>query len=92
MSIHQLIYLSKASRPFDSVDFLKLLTSARKNNINLRVTGSLFYNGDWFLQVLEGDLPTIQDLFRKIENDNRHMQAKVLYLKPGKNRKFLAGL
>lgn len=88
MSLHQLIYLSKASRQLDSVDFLKLLTVARENNINLRVTGSLFYNGGWFLQVLEGDLPIIQDLYRKIENDDRHMQAKVLYLEPANNRTF----
>ena len=88
MSIHQLIYLSKASRQLDSVDFLKLLKVARENNINLRVTGSLFYNGGWFLQVLEGDLPIIQDLYRKIENDDRHMQAKVLYLEPATSRTF----
>ena len=88
MSLHQLIYLSKASRQLDSVDFLKLLSVARENNINLRVTGSLFYNGGWFLQVLEGDLPVIQDLYRKIEHDDRHMQAKVLYLEPAKNRTF----
>jgi hypothetical protein len=88
MSLHQLIYLSKASRQLDSVDFLKLLTVARENNINLRVTGSLFYNGGWFLQVLEGDLPVIQELYRKIEQDDRHMQAKVLYLEPAKSRTF----
>ena len=88
MSLHQLIYLSKASRQLDSVDFLNLLKVARENNINLRVTGSLFFNGGWFLQVLEGDLPVIQDLYRKIEQDDRHMQAKVLYLEPAKNRTF----
>ncbi|GMM83869.1 BLUF domain-containing protein [Pseudoalteromonas sp. MTN2-4] len=88
MSIHQLIYLSKASRQLDSVDFLKLLKVARENNINLRVTGSLFYNGGWFVQVLEGDLPIIQDLYRKIENDDRYMQAKVLYLEPATSRTF----
>lgn len=88
MSLHQLIYLSKASRQLDSVDFLRLLEVARENNVNLRVTGSLFYNGGWFLQVLEGDLPIIQDLYRKIEQDDRHIQAKVLYLEPAKNRTF----
>ncbi|ALO44189.1 BLUF domain-containing protein [Pseudoalteromonas phenolica] len=88
MSLHQLIYLSKASRHLDSVDFLKLLGVARENNLNLRVTGSLFYNGGWFLQVLEGDLHIIQDLYRKIENDDRHMQAKVLYLEPANSRTF----
>lgn len=88
MSLHQLIYLSKASRKLSSVDFLNLLKIARENNINLRVTGSLFYNGGWFLQVLEGDLPIIQELYRKIENDDRHMHAKVLYLEPAKNRTF----
>ncbi|RJE72187.1 blue light sensor protein [Pseudoalteromonas sp. MSK9-3] len=88
MSLHQLIYLSKASRALTSVDFLEILEVAKRNNASLGVTGSLFYNGGWFLQVLEGDVTVINSLYRRIEQDERHLQSQVIYLEPASCRVF----
>lgn len=87
-SVHQLIYLSKASRALHSVDFLNILNASKKNNQSNRVTGSLFYNGGWFLQVLEGDINVVQDLYRRIEQDDRHTNSRVIYLEPANSRTF----
>ncbi|KAF7764487.1 hypothetical protein PCIT_b0499 [Pseudoalteromonas citrea] len=88
MSLHQLIYLSKASRPLTSIDFLEILEVAKRNNASLGVTGSLFYNGGWFLQVLEGDVTVINSLYRRIEQDNRHEHTQIIYLEPANCRVF----
>ena len=55
MSLYQLIYQSKESSQLSNKDFSDILDVARQNNANLGVTGCLFYNGGWVLQVLEGE-------------------------------------
>jgi hypothetical protein len=62
--------------------------TAKENNQHIDVTGSLFYNGGWFLQVLEGPLATLNALYNKIEKDPRHKNSRVLYNEPAKFRTF----
>jgi hypothetical protein len=61
---------------------------AKANNEPTDVTGSLFYNGGWFLQVLEGPAATLNTLFHTIEKDPRHKNSRVLYNEPAKFRTF----
>jgi hypothetical protein len=61
---------------------------ARTNNEPMDVTGSLFYNGGWFLQVLEGPLATLDKLYHKIEKDTRHKNSRILYNEPASFRTF----
>lgn len=61
---------------------------AKNNNQTIDVTGSLFYNGGWFLQVLEGPLETLNALYEKIEKDPRHKDSRILYNQPAKFRTF----
>lgn len=48
----------------------------------------MFYNGGWFLQVLEGPSDTLQKLYIKIEKDPRHKNSRILYDEPAKFRTF----
>lgn len=66
----------------------EILSVAQKNNKNIDVTGSLFYNGGWFLQVLEGPKATLDTLYKKVEKDTRHKNSRVLYNEPAKFRLF----
>jgi hypothetical protein len=50
-------------------DLSAIQATAKTNNGPLDVTGSLFYNGGWFLQVLEGPASTLDKLYKKIELD-----------------------
>lgn len=88
MSINQLVYISQATRKMSSDELRDIQATAKENNQHIDVTGSLFYNGGWFLQVLEGPLATLNALYNKIEKDPRHKNSRVLYNEPAKFRTF----
>lgn len=89
MPIHQLIYISQATKKMSNEDLLEILKVSKRNNQKINVTGSLFYNSGWFLQVLEGVPSTINDIYNRIEKDTRHKNACILYNEPTKSRTFL---
>ena len=88
MSINQLVYISQAVRKMSPEDLQAIHHSARANNGPLDVTGSLFYNGGWFLQVLEGPPATLAQLYKKIELDPRHKNSRIIYSEPASFRTF----
>ncbi len=88
MSINQMIYISQATRKMSSSDLHEILKSAQDNNKSIDVTGSLFYNGGWFLQVLEGPTETLKRLYNKIEKDPRHKNTRIIYDAPARFRTF----
>ena len=88
MSINQLVYVSQAVRKMSEEDLRSIHATARANNEHIDVTGSLFYNGGWFLQVLEGPAATLSKLYAKIELDPRHKNSRVLYNEPASFRTF----
>lgn len=88
MSINQLVYVSQAVRKMSADDLRAIHAKARSNNELIDVTGSLFYNGGWFLQVLEGPAATLAKLYKKIELDPRHKNSRVLYNEPASFRTF----
>lgn len=88
MSINQLIYISQATRKMSVADLSDIQEKAKTNNGPLDVTGSLFYNGGWFLQVLEGPEATLAKLYKKIERDPRHKNSRIIYNEPAKFRTF----
>ena len=88
MSLNQLIYISQATRKMSSEDLLGIQKIAKTNNETIDVTGSLFYNGGWFLQVLEGPVATLKTLYNKIEKDPRHKNSRIIHDEPAKFRTF----
>jgi hypothetical protein len=88
MSINQLVYVSQAVRKMSFDELRAIQATARSNNDPIDVTGSLFYNGGWFLQVLEGPAATLSSLYKKIELDPRHKNSRVLYNEPATFRTF----
>ena len=88
MLINQLVYLSQAVRKMSADDLLAIQKTAKTNNGPLDVTGSLFYNGGWFLQVLEGPALVLDKLYKKIELDPRHKNSRILYNEPATFRTF----
>ncbi len=88
MSLNQLVYISQSTRKMSGDDLNEIQRSAKDNNQHIDVTGSLFYNGGWFLQVLEGPPETLGTLYKKIEKDPRHKNSRILYNEPAKFRTF----
>ena len=88
MSLNQLVYISQSTRKMSADELRDILAKAQANNQRIDVTGSLFYNGGWFLQVLEGPAATLSTLYQKIERDPRHKNSRVLYNEPATFRTF----
>ncbi len=89
MSLHQLVYLSQSTRKLSKEELLALWKQAKDNNATIDVTGSLFYNGGWFMQVLEGSDTTLTALYDKITKDPRHHDTRLLYKEPAAYRTFV---
>lgn len=79
--MHTLTYISQYQGAKD--DFANCLSdiyrASQRNNPKLMITGVLLYSNDCFLQTLEGEKDTIEQLFDKITSDPRHNQVRLLF-------------
>lgn len=87
MSMQQLIY---ASQPFGyDVSYLAgILSVSRTRNAQSDITGALICRPDIYLQLLEGPVGKVETLFDKIEQDDRHVEVRVLVRAPIADRLF----
>ena len=88
MPIYQIVYVSAATVPFSDDELKELLSTARANNTSLDVSGMLLYHQGSFMQVLEGEQAAVESVFAKIEKDDRHSNATVLYRGEAEDRTF----
>ena len=84
----QLIYSSRATRPFTLRELDELLAISRRNNRRLGVTGMLLHDRGGFLQVLEGNRAVVTRLFEKIARDPRHDDIRMLVTMDIEGRQF----
>ena len=68
----QLLYVSTAAQGLAQNDLDDIVGGAVARNASLEVTGSLYYNGRNFMQLLEGPAPAVHDLMDSIRRDPRH--------------------
>lgn len=68
----RLIYCSIASEEVDFNSVGGILTQAVAKNNEKGITGMLVYDGEKFLQCIEGDKNEIDELYQKLTNDFRH--------------------
>ena len=84
----QLVYESKASRPFSQEELKALLKTARQNNTERGISGMLLYANGNFLQVLEGPEQEVNEIYSIIEKDDRHSEIRPYGDKVIRNRDF----
>jgi hypothetical protein len=84
----QLIYTSKATRPFATSDLAELLAKSRRNNMARGLSGMLLYHQGSFIQLLEGEPLDVLATYRKIEADPRHHSVQLLMQLSIKDRTF----
>lgn len=89
MSILLLAYISDATREYSEAEMEELLKVCRRNNQKINVTGMLLYAGNKFLQILEGEPAIVQDLYAKLETDDRHKNAVVMDTQLANKRNFV---
>ena len=75
---YQIIYSSESSTPMQLEELDELLEHARSSNSGKGITGALVYVDGIFLQILEGERHSLQELMKKIYDDVRHETVTVL--------------
>lgn len=71
-SLIEFSYVSKAVRPITTLQLIQLFDSAYKFNQAQGITGVLFYEKQYFAQILEGNRKTVSALWKRIQQDPRH--------------------
>lgn len=74
-----IIYISRAKHRFTSVDLADLRTSAAVANSASGITGLLVFDGNRFIQALEGDASDVAAVMSRIVKDPRH--DNIVYFK-----------
>lgn len=74
-----LIYVSSRTDPTDSMLVRDIAIEASQTNRGLEITGILMAIGNYFVQVLEGQVDKVDTLLEKISRDPRHDDVRVLY-------------
>lgn len=90
--LHRLIYVSRnrlaGSAGEVEAEVLNILEASRRNNARVGITGALLFSGDLFAQALEGPLAAVQEVFERIQRDERHRDTVVLACEPVSAREF----
>lgn len=73
--MYHIVYQSTAVGVPTTADLRQLLRHSRTKNYRLSVTGLLLYGNGSFMQVLEGEAATVQQLYAAIQHDYRHTRV-----------------
>lgn len=84
----QLIYTSQVSSEFREHDIPELLRAIRPANAKLQITGTLFFLGTAFLQVLEGESHSVDCAYARVLADKRHTRVMTISRDPVEERSF----
>jgi len=89
-TLHRLIYSSRQNIQTADVDHEVggIIRASIRNNRAVSITGLLLVHAGWFLQALEGPAEQVMTTYRRIIDDPRHADAKVLSAGPARAREF----
>lgn len=88
--LYRLIYASKAvgSTGASTLSIAQILGAALTNNRRDNLTSAVMFHDGWCLQGIEGSRQDIDRLMKRIREDRRHEQIRVLSDKPIAERRF----
>ena len=86
--LKSICYISNKNSNIIGEHLDKLLHSIISRNNSLNITGVLLLQNDHFFQIMEGDSEIIDEIFRKIEDDERHHGMIKLLDQPISDRIF----
>ncbi len=83
-SLHRLVYRSAGAIPGTAgeveAELARILAASRRHNAAGGLTGVLLRGQRGFLQVLEGSMPALEDVYDRIAVDLRHTGLELLHL------------
>lgn len=83
-------YISKATQDMGVLALMRLTDQASQLNQQLDLSGVLFYENQYFGQILEGPRAEVMKIWEKIQRDPRHQQVRLLKMEEIKERSFTA--
>lgn len=88
MVLVRMIYASTIASDLEKEAINKIMTCSKSENKKQNITGLLYFNRRYFLQVLEGERETVNKLFMKIARDERHKNVVISELVEVHQREF----
>jgi len=90
--LYRLVYYSRNAIIGDAATLAAAITSiltwSQANNQRVGITGALMFNSGCFAQVLEGSQSAVEDMFERIQQDDRHGDVSLLAFDPAPTRAF----
>jgi len=90
--IYRLVYYSRNTIVGDAgkltAEITSILAKSQANNERVGVTGALMFNSGCFAQVLEGSRLAVEEVFERIQQDDRHGEVSLLAFEPSPSRAF----
>ena len=88
--LHRLIYASEAvgSTGASTLSVAQILGVSTTNNRRDNLTSAVMFHDGWCLQGVEGSRQDIDRLMRRVREDRRHQNIRVLSDKPIASRSF----
>ena len=77
-ALRRAIYVSVPDSGIDADDIGAILSTARRRNAELEITGALLYGKGSFVQILEGPPDSVDRLLETIRTDPRHDDMTVV--------------
>lgn len=79
MALATLAYVSSAVPGLGLKELKQILRRSRENNFRSEISGYLVFDGEHFLQLLEGETEVLDDLYLRIARDGRHQALRLLF-------------
>lgn len=86
--IIQKVYYSISNYEVDHNFINTILDHSKKSNLKKNITGCLLYHNNVFLQLLEGEKTTVENLFEVIKKDSRHKEVTEIFSENVNDRIF----
>lgn len=85
-----LLYVSRPSMflVHPEREVAEIVAAAQIKNRTLGITGAIAYTPDYFAQLLEGPVASVEYLMDQIERDQRHIDVTILRTQTILNRRF----
>ncbi|MDQ5882224.1 MAG: hypothetical protein QG616_2056 [Pseudomonadota bacterium] len=83
-----IVYVSAATHPMSEDELAALLKQARENNASHGITGVLLYHDGNFMQLLQGPVSDVRNIYSAIESDPRHHMVIPIVNETGLPREF----
>lgn len=85
---HCIVYFSCWNGHFEEKDLRALIDHCRPHNAQVGVTGVTLYVRGHIIQVLEGQKLVVEDLYERIQHDQRHTDVMTVLDRPITQRLF----